>query len=177
MLAPVLAQVYWKVLTVIRPEYAEFPIDPYRPQWYRLAVIAIAAVVVFGWFALLRRRLGSATLAIAGLWWLGVIGAVLAGFTPGGSYLATLPALAGSLCAIVAILTRGWWSVFAVTVGAAVATIILLPTVVMLFPALGMPLGGADAFLVVLLGLALLPATSPGRKSGRRGTCPAICTW
>jgi hypothetical protein len=35
--------------------------------------------------------------------------------------------------------------------------IILLPTVILLFPALGMPLAGADAFLTVLLGLALLP--------------------
>ncbi|NMO54909.1 M28 family peptidase [Actinoplanes sp. TBRC 11911] len=184
ILAPVLAQLYWPILTFIRPEYAGFPIDPYRPQWYRLAVIALTAVVVFGWFALFRRRLGPATLAIAGLGWLAVLGLVLAALTPGGSYLAALPALAGAICAIVAILTRGWWSVLAVTAGAAVAVIILLPTVVMLFPALGMPLGGADAFLVVLLALALLPVVdlvhteAYGKRglealnAGRRGALP-----
>jgi hypothetical protein len=156
-LAPVFAQVYWAVLKLLRPQYAAFPIDPYRPQWYRLAVIAIAAVVVIGWFALLRRRLGPATLAIAGLGWLAVLGVVLAAMMPGGSYLAALPALAGGLFGLVALLTRGWWTILAVTVAGAVAVIILLPTVVMLFPALGMPLAGADAFLAVLLGLALLP--------------------
>jgi hypothetical protein len=156
-LAPVLAQVYWAVLKLIRPEYAAFPIDPYRPQWYRLAVIAIAALVVVGWFAVLRRKLGPATLAIAGLGWLAVLGVVLAAMMPGGSYLAALPALAGGVCGLVAVLTRGWWTILAVTVAGAVAVIILLPTMVMLFPALGTPLAGADAFLAVLLGLALLP--------------------
>jgi peptidase M28-like protein len=157
VLAPVLAQVYWALLKLVRPQYAAFPIDPYRPQWYRIAVIAIAALVVFGWFALLRRRFGPATLAIAGLGWLAVLGVVLAAMMPGGSYLAALPALAGGLGGVVAVLTRGWRTVLAVTVAGAVAVIILLPTMVMLFPALGMPMAGADAFLAVLLGLALLP--------------------
>ncbi len=155
--APVLAQIYWTVLKLIRPAYAELPIDPYHPQAYRLGVLALTALVVVAWFALFRRRLGAAALAIGGLGWLAVLGLVLAGATPGGSYLAALPALAGALTGIVAILVRGWWSVLAAVVGGAVAVIILLPTVIMLFPALGMPLAGAGAFLAVLLGLALLP--------------------
>ncbi len=157
VLAPVLAQVLWFLLQLIRPAYAEMPIDPYRPQMYRSAVILLAAAVVLGWFALLRRRLGPAALAVAGLGWLAVLGVVLAAFVPGGSYLAALPALAGALFGLVAVSTRGWLPVIAVTLGGAVATIILLPTVVMLFPALGMGLGAAGAFLTVLLGLALLP--------------------
>jgi hypothetical protein len=155
--APVLAQLYWLVLKLIRPAYAELPIDPYHPQWYRVGVLALTALVVFAWFAMFRRRLGAAALAIGGLGWLAVLGLVLAGATPGGSYLAALPALAGALAGILAILLRGWWSVATVVIGGAVAVIILLPTVIMLFPALGMPLAGAGAFLAVLLGLALLP--------------------
>jgi hypothetical protein len=155
--APALAQVFWLVLTLIRPAYAELAIDPYRPGWYRLAVVAIAATVLFWWFAVLRRRLGPATLAIAGVGWLAVLGLVLAFATPGGSYLAALPALAGALAGLVAIHVRGWWSVLAVTVGGAVAVIVLLPSVIMLFPALGLRLGATGAFLAVLLGLALLP--------------------
>lgn len=155
--APVLAQVYWVVLKLIRPAYAELPIDPYHPQWYRVGVLALAALVIFAWFAVFRRRLGAAALAVGGLGWLAVLGLVLAGATPGGSYLAALPALAGALAGIVAIQFRGWWSVLAVVAGGAVAVIVLLPTVIMLFPALGMPLAGAGAFLAVLLGLALLP--------------------
>ncbi|MEU4239584.1 M28 family peptidase [Actinoplanes sp. NPDC026619] len=157
IVAPVLAQLYWALLKLIRPGYAEMPIDPYRPEWYRLAVVAIAALVVLAWFVWLRRVAGPATLAIAGLGWLAVLGVVLAAVTPGGSYLAALPALAGALAGIVAVLTRGWWSVLAVTIGGAIAVLILLPTVIMLFPALGLKLGATGAFLTVLLGLALLP--------------------
>ncbi|GIM95558.1 M28 family peptidase [Paractinoplanes toevensis] len=157
IVAPLLAQLYWALLKLIRPEYAEMPIDPYRPGWYRLAVGAIATLVVLAWFGWLRRKAGPATLAIAGLGWLAVLGLVLAAVTPGGSYLAALPALAGAIAGIVAVLTRGWWSVLAVTAGGAVAVIILLPTVIMLFPALGLRLGATGAFLAVLLGLALLP--------------------
>jgi hypothetical protein len=133
------------------------PIDPYRPQPYRLAVMALAALTVIVWFALLRRRLGPLTLAVAGLGWLAVLGLVLAAVTPGGSYLAALPALAGALAGLVALLVRGWGSVIAVTLGSLVAIVILLPTVIMLFPALGLPSGAAGALLTVLLGLALLP--------------------
>ena len=186
IVAPVLAQLYWTALTLIRPAYAELAIDPYRPQWYRLAVLAIAALTILAWFALFRRRIGPAALAVAGLGWLAVLGLVLAAATPGGSYLAALPALAGALAGIGAVLTRGWWSVLAVTAGAAVAVVILLPTVIMLFPALGLGTGGAGAFLAVLLGLALLPIVdlihpSAGGQRGldalrarRRGALPAL---
>jgi hypothetical protein len=45
----------------------------------------------------------------------------------------------------------------AVTAGAAVATVILVPTVTLLFPALGLAMGAAGALFSVLLGLAALP--------------------
>jgi peptidase M28-like protein len=157
VVAPGLAQVYWLLLTLIRPGYAGLPIDPYRPQWYRLAVLAIAALTLVAWFVLLRRRVGPAALAVAGLGWLAVLGLVLAAVTPGGSYLAALPALAGGVAGLIAVSARGWWTLAAVTLGAVVAVVILLPTVVMLFPALGLRMGGAGAFLTVLLGLALVP--------------------
>ncbi|MGK5680681.1 M28 family peptidase [Actinoplanes sp. URMC 104] len=171
VLAALLAQALWYLLRLMRPAYAAMPIDPYRPGLYRLAVLFLAAAVVSGWFALLRRRLGPAALAIAGLGWLAVLGAVLAAFVPGGSYLAALPALAGALAALAAITTRGPLSVLAVTLGGAVATLILLPTIAMLFPALGLGMGGAGAFLAVLLGLALLPVIDllHPRVGGQRG--------
>ncbi|MBU2668553.1 M28 family peptidase [Actinoplanes bogorensis] len=171
VLAPVLAQVLWALLKIMRPPYAEMPIDPYRPELYRVAVILLAAAVILAWFALLRRRVGPAALALAGLGWLAVLGVVLAAFVPGGSYLAALPALAGAVFGLVAVTTRGWIPVVAVTLGGAVATVILLPTVIMLFPALGMGLGAAGAFLTVLLGLALLPVIDliHPRAGGQRG--------
>ncbi|GIF12190.1 M28 family peptidase [Actinoplanes teichomyceticus] len=186
VVAPALAQALWAALTLIRPEYGALPIDPYRPGLYRVAVIALAVAVVLGWFAVLRRRVGAAALAVAGLGWLAGLGAVLAAVTPGGAYLATLPALAGALAGLAALAVRGWAATAAITVGGLVAVVILLPTVLMLFPALGMALGAAGAFLTVLLVLALLPVVDlihpPGEpvrglaalRARRRGALPTL---
>ncbi|HEV8172051.1 MAG TPA: M28 family peptidase, partial [Actinoplanes sp.] len=158
VLAPVLAQAFWIAMEVIRPGYREMLIDPYRPLWYRLAVVALTAAVIFGWYALFRRRVGPAVLAIGALGWLAVLGIALAAFAPGGSYVTSLPALAGAVAGIVAILLPGGWArVVAVLVGAAAAVVVLLPTVVLFFPALGMHLAATGGFVTVLLGLALLP--------------------
>nr|BFE76776.1 hypothetical protein GCM10020092_100770 [Actinoplanes digitatis] len=175
VVVPVLAQLLWALLKVIRPGYAELPIDPYRPFWYRLAILALAALVVFAWYALLRRRLGPAALAIGGLGWLAVLGLVLAAFAPGGSYLTALPALAGALAGIAAVFLRGWWPVVALALGAAVAIIVLLPTVIMFFPALGLNLAASGAFIATLLGLALLPVIDllHPEAGGQRGMVAA----
>lgn len=186
VVAPVLAQVFWTVLKLLRPEYGALPIDPYRPDLYRIAVIAIAAAVVCCWFALLRRKLGAAALAVAGLAWLAGLGLVLAAVTPGGAYLATLPALAGAITGLIALRVRPWLATAVLTLGGIVAVAILLPTVIMLFPALGMAMAGAGAFLTVLLLLALLPVIDlihpsaepvqglPALRARRRGTLATL---
>ncbi|MFG1775174.1 M28 family peptidase [Micromonospora sp. NPDC049048] len=172
VLAPLAAQLLWAAVTALRPGYAEL-LDPYRPTWYRLAVVALAAAVLFTWYALTRRRVGPAALAIGGLGWLAVLGVLLAVLVPGGAYLVTLPALAGALAGLVALATRidGPWPVVAVTLAAAVAVVILLPTVVLLFPALGMAMGGVAALVAVLLGLAALPVVDllHPQAGGQRG--------
>ncbi|MEU7930157.1 M28 family peptidase [Micromonospora echinofusca] len=158
VLAPLGAQLLWAAITALRPGYAEL-LDPYRPTWYRLAVVALAAAALFTWYALTRRRVGPAALAVGGLGWLAVLGVLLAVLVPGGAYLVTLPALAGALAGLVALSVRidGPWPVVAATLAAAVAVVVLLPTVVLLFPALGMAMGGVAALVAVLLGLAALP--------------------
>ena len=173
--APVLAQFLWPLLRLIRPGYAAQLIDPYRPFWYRLAVLAITAATVFAWYALLRRRLGPAALAIGGLGWLAVLGVALAAVAPGGSYLAAVPALAGAVASLAAVLLRGWWRVLASTLGAAVAVLVLVPTVIMLFPALGLNLAGSGAFIAALLGLAVLPVVDllHPEAGGQRGLVAA----
>ncbi|MEU7980268.1 M28 family peptidase [Micromonospora sp. NPDC049081] len=156
--APIAAQLLWAGITALRPGYAEL-LDPYRPVWYRLAVVALAAAILLAWYALTRRRVGPAALAVGGLGWLALLGVVLATLVPGGAYLATLPALAGALAGLVALRCRidGPWPVVATALAGAVAVVILLPTVVLLFPALGMAMGGVAALFAVLLGLAALP--------------------
>ncbi|WP_318783708.1 M28 family peptidase [Plantactinospora soyae] len=158
VVAPVGAQLLWAAVTAIRPGYATL-LDPYRPLWYRLAVVALAVAVLFTWYALTRRRTGPAALAVGGFGVLAVLGVVLAFVAPGGAYLATLPALAGVLGGLVALAVPrdGPWAVVAVTAAAAVGVLLLLPTVVLLFPALGMAMGGVAALFTVLLGLAALP--------------------
>ncbi|WSN14695.1 M28 family peptidase [Micromonospora sp. NBC_01699] len=178
VVAPVLAQLLWLGITTIRPGYAEL-LDPYRPLWYRLAVLALAAAVLLGWYALFRRRIGTAALAVGGFGWLAVLGVLLAVLTPGGSYLAALPALAGAGGALVALAVRpgSRWAVVAVTAGAGIGVLILLPTVMLLFPALGMAMGGVAALFAVMLGLGALPVLDlfhpapPG--TGPPGTGPA----
>ncbi|MCW3842308.1 M28 family peptidase [Micromonospora yasonensis] len=172
VVAPLGAWLLWAAITTIRPGYAEL-LDPYRPVWYRLAVVALAAAVLFTWYALTRRRVGPAALAFGGLAWLALLGVLLGGLVPGGAYLATLPALAGALAGLAALATRldGPWPVVAVTLAGAVAVIILLPTVVLLFPALGMAMGGVAALFAVLLGLAALPVVDllHPQAGGQRG--------
>ena len=172
VVAPVAAQLLWWGITTVRPGHAEL-LDPYRPQWYRLAVLCLAAATLFTWYALIRRRTGPAALAVAGLGWLAVLGLVLAALTPGGAYLATLPALGGALGGLVALTVRPGspWAVLAVTAGAAVGVLVLLPVVVLLFPALGMAMGGVAALFAVLLGLAALPVVDllHPEAGGQRG--------
>jgi hypothetical protein len=170
--APLGATLLWAGITTVRPGYAEL-LDPYRPVWYRLAVVALAAAILFTWYALTRRWAGPAALAFGGLAWLALLGVLLAVLVPGGAYLATLPALAGALAGMAALATRldGPWPVLAVTLAGAVGVVILLPTVVLLFPALGMAMGGVAALFAVLLGLTALPVVDllHPQAGGQRG--------
>ncbi|MEV0429431.1 M28 family peptidase [Micromonospora sp. NPDC050495] len=172
VVAPLGAWLLWTAITTVRPGYAEL-LDPYRPVWYRLAVVALAAAVLFTWYALTRRRVGPAALAFGGLAWLALLGVLLAVLVPGGAYLTTLPALAGALAGLAALGTRldGPWPVVAATLAGAVAVVILLPPVVLLFPALGMAMGGVAALVSVLLGLAVLPVVDllHPQAGGQRG--------
>ncbi len=153
----VLAQLLWWLLTLIRPGYQEM-IDPWRPGWYRAAVIALVLTATLTWYALLRKRFGAWTLAIGGLAWLAVLGVVFAAVVPGGSYLAAVPALSAGLAGLVALsLPPGWPRLVASSLGAVVGIVVLAPTVMLFFPALGLATGAAAALFASMLTLVLLP--------------------
>jgi Peptidase family M28 len=157
VLAPVGAQLLWLGLVALRPGYANM-IDPWWPGWYRACVVALVAAILLTWYAVLRRRVGPWPLVIGALGLLGVLGVLLAAAAPGGSYLASLPALAGALGGMVAVAAHSWLvRLIAVTLAGAVAVVVLAPTVSMFFPALGLATGAAAALFAVMLGLALLP--------------------
>ena len=179
--AAIAAQLLWLVLVAIRPGYANM-IDPWRPGWYRAGVVALVLTVVLAWYGLFRRRFGGWALAIGGLGWLAMLGLVLAAVTPGGSYLAALPALGAAVGAIVALRVRPVWaSTLALTVGAAIGVLVLAPTVLLFFPALGLATGGAAAFFAAMLALVLLPlfeslfaAVDPPARRRLRNAAPGL---
>lgn len=154
----VVAQLFWLLLVALRPDYGSM-LDPWNPTWFRFAVCALVAVVVVGWYALWRRRFGAWSLSIGALAWLAAMGVAMAAVTPGGSYLAALPALAGAVLAIVSIGRRAWWTAAVTgTVAAAVAIVILVPAVLLFFPALGLATGAAAALFAAMTAFAALPA-------------------
>jgi hypothetical protein len=159
--APLLAQGGWLLLVAIRPDYASVR-DVWEPTWYRWALVVLVAAVVLIWFALLRKAIGTVALVVGGLAWLAALGVVLASLAPGGSYLAALPALAGAVCASVAVAVgRTGAGVAAAVVAASVGVVVLVPTAVLFFPALGMPVAAVPAFVLVLLTPVLLPLLDP----------------
>jgi hypothetical protein len=158
VVGPLAAQGLWSLLVAVRPGYSEMP-DPWRPGGYRIAVVAVVAAVVLLWYALLRRRIGPSALAVGGLVWLAVLAAVLARYAPGGSYLTAWPALAGAVLGSIAALASSRVVRIVAALGAgAVAVGVLVPTVALFFPALGLRTGAAPAAMATLLLIALLPA-------------------
>jgi hypothetical protein len=161
VLAPLAAQAAWALLVAVSPGYAGL-IDPWRPGWYRLGVVALVLAVLLVWYALVRRRVGADALAVGGLGWLAVLGVVLAAAAPGGSYLTAVPALVAALAGVVGLLaTPAWARPLAGLVAGAVAVLVLAPTISLFFPALGLATGAAPALFAVLLGLVLLPVLEP----------------
>lgn len=159
--APLLAQGGWALLVAIRPDYANVR-DVWDPTWYRWALVLLVAAVVLIWFALLRKAIGAVALVVGGLAWLAALGIVLASFAPGGSYLAALPALAGAVCTAVAVAVgRTGIGIGAAVVAAFVGVVVLVPTAVLFFPALGLPVAAVPAFVLVLLTPVLLPLIDP----------------
>jgi Peptidase family M28 len=145
----VAAQLWWALLTLLQPGFANM-IDPWQPVWLRWALIALVATAVLGWWLAVRRRLDAASLALGALGWLAVIAVVMAAVVPGGSYLLAIPALLGAAAGLIG-------NDIARLVAAAVAIIVLAPTVTLFFPALGLATGAAPALFAVFLGLALAP--------------------
>jgi hypothetical protein len=178
-LAPLAVQALWWLLVAVRPDYGSM-VDPWRPGPYRLAAVALVTTVVLLWYALLRTRVGAVALWTGALVWLAVLAAVLAEYTPGGSYLTTWPALGGAVVGLVAVATpnRVVRAVAAVVAGG-VAAVVLAPTVVLFFPALGLSSGAAPAFVATLLALAFLPAFEllfpvPGEQRVAAASVPIV---
>lgn len=166
-LAPILvstAAAYglWQALVALRPGYADLAMgDPYRAEFYRVAIIALCAAVTVGWYASLRHRIGPTALALGALLWPALLAVATAVAAPGASFLFTLPTLGavfGILVALAVPPSRWWWRIAGLTAGAT-ATVFLLPQLVweLLASSGGIASGAMVAALLTLLTLPLLP--------------------
>ncbi|WP_344358512.1 M28 family peptidase [Brachybacterium phenoliresistens] len=162
VLAPLAAFGLWQALLALRPGYADLVLgDPYRAELYRLAVIALTASVLVGWYAALRQRIGPFALAQGALLWPALLGVILAWAAPGASFLLVIPVIGAALGTAGALVMppSGWRGrLVAITLGAAF-TVFLLPQLVweLLASSGGIAAGAMVAFLMALLALPLLP--------------------
>lgn len=171
--APLLAQGLWLLLTALRPGYAGM-LDPWRPGWYRAAVLALVAAVVLAWYALFRRRIGAGGLTLGALGVLALTGVVLAAVAPGAAHLATVPAVGGALAVLAAGSART--AVVAAVSGGVVSVLVLVPTTVLMFPALGLAGAWSTALVAAVLALTLVPVHAAARSAdapARRQAVPA----
>jgi hypothetical protein len=169
-----LGQLLWTVLVLLRPDYAETGGLLHRPVGYHASLLVLGVLALLAWYLPLRRRLGPAALAAAGMVWPALLGVLCAAFAPGAAFLFVVPTLLAALGFVAAVLIdRPLWS-FAVAVLGLVAAAALLPYFgYMTFVAVGLTLGGAGALFTVLFGLLVLPVVElflpdPARPAGRR---------
>ncbi|MER7015132.1 M20/M25/M40 family metallo-hydrolase [Saccharopolyspora sp. NPDC000359] len=178
VVSAVLAQALWSLLVAVRPDYDLMNGLLHRPLAFLLALAALTATVLIGWYLALRSRLGPAALALGALTWPTAAGVACAFTAPGAAFVCTVPALAGALGLILAVV---WprWSAIAVAGAAAVAAMVVPTVARTIFNGMGLALGGATAVLIVLFGLFLVPlgeAFLPERALSRRSAVAVVST-
>jgi hypothetical protein len=161
VVAPLAAIALWQVLVAIRPGYATlFMGDPYRPHFYRWALVALTVMILLTWYVALRRRIGPASLAIGALVWPTVLGVVTAWLLPAMSYYGSLAATAaggGTLIALLLRERRPVWSVVALAAGAVPGVLLFVQGGRAMVGVLGIANGAVAVFFFVLAGLIVLP--------------------
>lgn len=137
-----LAWAYWQVLILIRPGFADLLTQtPYRPVAFQAAMLVGILALGLSWYAALRRVLGAATLELAGVVVVTVLGAGAALLAPGSSVAFVL---AGLLAALGLLMTGTGKR----QRRPSVATAALVPTAVLVLPA---------AWLTFEMGLSISP--------------------
>ncbi|MGW2147019.1 M28 family peptidase [Nonomuraea bangladeshensis] len=175
VVSALLAQGLWELLVAWRPAYDGMGGLLHRPDAFRAAVVAQTALVVLGWYLLLRRRLGPAALAVGGLAWAAAFGVLCAAVAPGASFVFALPALCCAVGGLVALsVGRPLVAAAALTLGAVPAAMLLSGLARNVFDGMGLALGGAAALVTALLGLLLLPVAElclpgPSARARARG--------
>jgi hypothetical protein len=167
-----LGELLWTVLVWVRPDYGSTGGLLHRPVAYHAALLVLGVLALLAWYLPLRRRLGPAALAVAGLVWPALLGVVCAAFAPGAAFLFVVPTLLAALGFAVAVLIdRPLWSLVVAVLGLVAGAALLPYFGYMTFVAVGLTLGGAGALFAVLFGLLVLPVVElflPSQGIGRR---------
>ncbi|MEU7138591.1 M20/M25/M40 family metallo-hydrolase [Nocardia sp. NPDC046473] len=148
----------WEVVQAIRPEYRPLIGDPYRPEFYYVAILVLSAAVLVAWYAIARRLFGT-TAAVTGLLCcLALLGGMLAILAPATAHVLVVPTLGATLGVAATFAVPERWRL-------PVLTVLLVPAAIFLgsatWPALQTGITTAPFLVapaVVLLGgLLLLP--------------------
>ncbi|GIG92175.1 aminopeptidase [Plantactinospora endophytica] len=185
LVAAVLGQALWSLLAWLQPQYDAMGGLLHQPLPFQAAMAGLGILAVLGWLLLMRHRVGGAAIAVAGAFWVGLLGVVCAAYAPGAAYLFTIPALVCALAGIVAVgVDRLWLNVATIGTAAAISAVLLPAVIRNVFNGVGLVFGGAGSLLVVLLGLTLTQVVDlvwvgrwakedKARRPGRRTTIAA----
>ncbi|MEV0385044.1 M20/M25/M40 family metallo-hydrolase [Nonomuraea sp. NPDC050643] len=164
---------FWDLLKVLRPGLSgTATTTPYRPELLWLAVLMLAGTILVAWYALLRRRVGAAELALGMLTWAALIGLGLGVVSPGASHLAAWPALGAALGGLAALRCPPRWRVLVLAAGLVPGALILLPSAWNTLPTGLQYVGYAPMPLVILFGGLLLPLIETVRPRRRPALIP-----
>ncbi|WP_135232268.1 M20/M25/M40 family metallo-hydrolase [Nocardia sp. CS682] len=87
----------WEVVKVIRPEYRPLFVDPYRPEFYYVAILVLSVAVLAAWFVIARRLFGAMAAAAGLLCCLAILGLALALLAPATAHVLVVPTFAAAV--------------------------------------------------------------------------------
>ncbi|WP_378732131.1 M20/M25/M40 family metallo-hydrolase [Nocardia brasiliensis] len=158
----------WEAVKAIRPEYRPLFVDPYRPEFYYVAILVVSVAVLATWYAIARRLFGTPATAAGLLCGMAVLGAVLAGIAPAAAHVLVVPTFAAAVGVAATFAVPDRWRL-------PVLTVFLVPAAVFLggatWPVLQTGITTAPFLVapaVVLLG-GLLMLTLPHSWPNRHG--------
>ncbi|WP_405167851.1 M20/M25/M40 family metallo-hydrolase [Nocardia sp. NBC_01499] len=87
----------WEVVQAIRPEYRPLFVDPYRPEFYYLAILVLSGTVLVAWYVIARRLFGTTAAAAGLLCCLAILGAALAILAPATAHVLVIPTFSATV--------------------------------------------------------------------------------
>ncbi|MGY2062439.1 hypothetical protein ACW9HQ_46800, partial [Nocardia gipuzkoensis] len=162
----------WEAVQAVRPEYRSLFVDPYRPELYYLAVLALCATVTVAWYALARRLFGATAAAVGLAVCVTVLATLGAALAPAAAQILVIPAVAAAVGIALTFVVPNAWRL-------PLLTVFLVPAAVFLgagtWATLQSGITGAP-FLVaptmVLLGGLLIPTLTHAWPKRRTALIP-----